>query len=261
MPPFAELQQRFAAALRDAEFAGPVASSASRFGVHRNNVAAGIRGVLEDRFSVVRQLVGDDFFRAMAARYIANNPPRSPILMLYGDTFPAFIAAFEPAADVPYLSDVAQLEWLRHTAYHAADAAPIGAAELAAVPPQSISDMRLDMHPSLGLLASGSPTVSIWRMHQGAENAPQGTVAASAEYALIVRPGLEVETHSVEGGVHDFATALKAGQPLGAAAEYVLSQHQHVDLQSALATLIKSGAIVRYVLPAESLSRTGTLGP
>jgi len=37
--------------------------------------------------------------------------------------FPAFIAAFEPARDVPYLADVARLEDTRTRAYHAAVAA------------------------------------------------------------------------------------------------------------------------------------------
>ncbi len=247
--PFAALQQRFAAALRDAGSPGPVASSASRFEVHRNNVAAGILGVLEARFGVVKQLVGEGFFRAMAADYVAGEPPQSPILMLYGKTFPAFVASFEPAADVPYLADVAQLEWLQHTAYHAADATPIGAAELVAIPPQAVGDIRLDLHPSLGLLASDYPARSIWLLHQTGDAAPQGKIAGDAEHALILRPQLTVETHGVGGAMHDFVDALRSGQPLNGAAEIALSQDDHFDLQAALAALINWGAIVGYTLP------------
>jgi hypothetical protein len=247
--PFAELQGRFAAALRDAKSPAPVPSSARRFGVYRNNVTAGILGVLEAHFGVVKQLVGEDFFRAMAFAYVAKEPPRSPILMLYGAGFPDFIAGFEPAADVPYLPDVARLEWLQHTAYHAADATPIGAAELAAVPPDAIAGLRFDLHPSLGLLASDYPVLSIWRMHQGGETARSGKLAAAAEHALVIRPLLDVETHAIDAGLHDLAAALGAGMPLGAAAEHVLSNAPHLDLQSALATLISAGAVVRYTLP------------
>ena len=246
--PFAALQQRFAAALRDADTPGPVASSAGRFSVHRNNVAAGILGVLEARFAVVRQLVGEGFFRAMAAEYTAQDPPRSPILMLYGQTFPAFVANFEPAADVPYLADVAQLEWLQHTAYHATDCSPIGADKLSAIPVEAIATVHFDLHPSLGLLASNFPVLSIWRMHMSDKGAKGGTLAATPEFALILRPALDVETHEIGAVFHNFTQSLAVGKPLGVAAELALAKHAGFDLQSALAGLISHGAIAGYRL-------------
>lgn len=248
--PFAALQERFATALRDAGSPRPVASSASRFDVHRNNVTAGVLGVLEARFSVVKQLVGEGFFRAMAADYVAQDPPRSPILMLYGQTFPAFVASFEPAADVPYLADVAQLEWLQHTASHATDCRPIGADKLSAIPIESIETVHFDLHPSLGLLASSFPALSIWRMHLSDQGAKGGTLAATPEFALILRPALDVETHGIDAGLHDFTQSLVLGQPLGSAAEMALARHAEFDLQSALASLISHGAIAGYRLAA-----------
>lgn len=253
--PLNALQQRFAAALKDQAVAAPVASSAGRFGVHRNNVAAGILSVLEARFAVVRQLVGDDFFRGMATEYVAKDPPRSPILMLYGDAFPSFIASFVPALDVPYLADVARLEWLQHEAYHAADAQPIGAAALGQIPPGAIAGVRLSVHPSLRLLASEHPALSIWRMHVAPQPVPTGTLAAGAEYALIVRPALSVETHGIAAGLHHFIAALQSGQPLAAAAEMVLTELSDFDLQTALATLISIGTITGYALPGAKDAR------
>jgi hypothetical protein len=38
-------------------------------------------------------------------------PPLSPILLKYGGRFPTFIETFRPTSSLPYLADVARLEW------------------------------------------------------------------------------------------------------------------------------------------------------
>jgi hypothetical protein len=249
MPVLPELQRCFAAALRDTAAIPPVASSQRRFNVHRNNVSAGILGVLESRFPVVRRLVGDDFYRAMATDYVAQEPPVSPILMLYGVGFPAFVRTFAPAADTPYLADVALLEWLQHDAYHAADASPIGAQDLAAVPADRIADLRLVLHPSLRLFASDLPALSIWQMNLSTQAVTPVKLAARAEHALVVRPLHEVEVHRTDAALHAFAGQLDDGQSLGAATEFALSRAETFNVQSALSQLIAMGAIAGHELP------------
>ena len=56
----------------------------SRLAVHRNNVVGGLVEVLAANFPVVQQLVGAAFFRAMAAAYVRQWPPRSCLLSHYG---------------------------------------------------------------------------------------------------------------------------------------------------------------------------------
>ncbi len=246
-----ELQQRFAAALRDPQARPPVASSPRRFGVHRNNVAAGIFAVVAARFPAVRRIVGDDFFLAMASSYIEQSPPRSPILMRYGETFATFVAGFEPAADVPYLADVARLEWLQHEAYHAADATPIAAQELASVALDRIAELKFRLHPTLRLFASELPALSIWRTNAKPGEVLPAKFATEPEYALILRPSLEVDTHRIDAAMYAFVAALHEGQALVTAAERAMSRANHVDLQTSLASLITMGALIGYDLPAD----------
>ena len=250
MPPLEQLQRRFAAALTDPTAPPPVGSP-RRFGVHRNNVRAGILGVLEARFPAVKRLVGDEFFLAMADAFVRREPPKSPILMLYGVGFPAFIAGFEPAADVPYLADVARLEWLQHEAANAADAAAIGAAELAAVPPEAVAGLKLQLHPSLRLFASAHPALTIWELNSAPGEVAARKLEAAPEHALLLRPALEVEIRRVPAPFHAFATALRLGEPLALACEAATSHADHFDLQHALAGLISMGAVTGYDLPAD----------
>src|SRR5258708_16076849 len=104
-----------------------------RFAVYRNNVVVGLGKALKSRFPVVEKIVGEEFFAAMALVFVKEQPPRSPQLATYGDVFPAFIAAFEPARELPYLADVARLEAAPPPPYHAADATPVGAGHFAAL--------------------------------------------------------------------------------------------------------------------------------
>src|SRR5690606_15015602 len=86
---------------------------ARRFAVYRNNVVVGLVNALAARFPALQRIVGEEFFRAMAQLYVRAHPPRSRLLMEYGDGFADFIAAFEPAAELPYLADIARLEAAR----------------------------------------------------------------------------------------------------------------------------------------------------
>ena len=90
-----------------------------RFNVYRGNVAGALGEALAVRYPVVRRLVGAEFFQAMAREYGLANPPHSPVLIHYGADFADFIAGFEPAKSVPYLSDVARLDSAHWEAYHA----------------------------------------------------------------------------------------------------------------------------------------------
>ena len=75
----------------------------------------------------------------MARFHVRATPPTSPLLFEYGRDFPAFIEAYEYAQAMPWLADVARIERAWLDAYHAADAAPISAETLAAIPPTRLA--------------------------------------------------------------------------------------------------------------------------
>ena len=74
--------------------------------------------------------------------------------------------AYEPAAAVRYLADVARVEAAWTRAYHAEDAAPLTVADLAAMPADELGAARLMRHPAAALVRSAHPVGSIWAAHQ-----------------------------------------------------------------------------------------------
>lgn len=248
--PVQPAQRDFALALLDADSpvpAGLVAWNGSalahRFAVYRNNVVAGLTDVLAEVFPVVRRLVGDEFFRAMARSYLCEHPPRSPVMAEYGADFADWLASFEPAAGLPCLADMARFERARVRACHAADAAPLPASALSAAlaDAATLPARRLALHPSLSVLISRHAVVSLWAAHQQPDD---GAIAAVAlerpEAALVLRdPDDEVLVLPVTAADAAFAQALQDGEPLGAA----VAAAPGADVAGVLALLLRHRAL------------------
>ncbi|MGI9449458.1 MAG: HvfC/BufC N-terminal domain-containing protein, partial [Geminicoccaceae bacterium] len=170
MPSLFDVQTDFIDALKDPDRQAPEALVKSpddqrpkrRFDVYRNNVAVGMIEALRATFPAVERLVGGDFFSAAARVFLDQEPPRSPLLFRYGQTFGNFLDAFPPATSVPYLGDVARLEWARLEAYHAADREPLAIDALGALPENEMGQVTFELHPSLALIKSQWPIVSLW---------------------------------------------------------------------------------------------------
>lgn len=249
---FAAIQTDFAHALLDPDLPPPDAVTAhtgrrpqKRFAVYRNNVVVSLINALRAKFPATGRIVGADFFAGMAQLFVTARPPRSKILHTYGDDFGDFIAAFEPAAAVPYLADVARLEAARTRAYHAADAESLAPAAFAGIPPHAIGALRLTLHPSLQVLRSRHPVVTIWAMNAG--EMELGPVdAAAAEDALVLRPALEVIVRSLPPGGAAFLQGLADDMTLAEATERAAAADTRFDLTANLTGLIGSGAVIAF---------------
>ncbi|ARQ00852.1 DNA-binding domain-containing protein [Pseudorhodoplanes sinuspersici] len=224
-----------------------------RFAVYRNNVVVGLINTLKAKFPATERIVGEEFFAAMARIFVATYPPRSKILHTYGDDFADFIVAFEPAAELPYLADVARLEAARTRAYHAADAEPLTAAAFQDTDADRVGSMRFTLHPSLQIVCSHHPVVTIWSMNAG--EWPLGPIDdMQAEDALVIRPGLDVLVRTLPPGGAAFLYALARGSRLDEAAAHATDRDNRFDLTANIAGLIASGAVTHFALAEDRTS-------
>ncbi len=254
----AMIQAQFAEALLDRNREVPPdlrswssARPVRRFEVYRNNVASGLAKALAVRFPATEAIVGKPFFAAMAREYVREHPPRSPVLLDYGDGFADFVRGFTPAAELPYLPDVIRLENAWMAAYHSADAVPLAPESLAAVDHANLAGLKIALHPSFGLIRSPHPIVTIWAMNSG--ELPLAEIRHwSAEDALIVRPHLAVLTRRLPPGGAAFLDALAKGSPLGSAASMAQDDAADFDLTANLAGLFTSGLVVAIAEQADT---------
>ncbi len=219
-----------------------------RFNVYRNNVIVSLTDAIAEGFPVVCKLVGDEFFRFMARHYAAANPPGSPLLFRYGQSFPEFIVQFSSADSVPYLADVARLELARREANHAADAVPLEADCLAAFKADELPHLEFDLIPSMRIVESRFPVLSIWNANLG--NGP-AEMPASGEDVLVARPEMEVEMHRMPPGGAHFLNALLDGTELGHAASLAASV-EGFDLASNITTMLQARLITNIQLVGDT---------
>lgn len=245
----ADLQSGFIAHLRAPAAPPPdslVASGGTppnrRFNVYRNNVVASLIEALRASFPVVERLVGEEFFKATARAYIDHEPPKSPLMFLYGETFAAFLDAFPPAASVPYLGDVARLEFARLTAFHAEDKAPISIDHLSRLPQDQLGETEFQLHPSLTLLASRWPLFSLWAASSGEQSGEEVNLD-NAETVIVVRPHYDVDTRRLPDGGDSFIKALAEGHSLGEAAGLATAASEQFDLAHHLNGLFDLGTV------------------
>lgn len=219
---------------------------AQRFAVYRNNVLASRIGALADTFPVIQSMVGDRFFQAMAAVYVQAHPPASPVLVDYGDGFAPFIAGFAPASGLPYLADLARLEWAYVQAFHAADADALPLTELVPLlaDEQRLAGVRFRLHPSVQVLRSPYAVHSLWAAHQADDPGVvlQTISPDQPESAVVLRKGLMVEVVRVESGAAVFFEQVLNGVALAEAVSHGAS----FDLAGALQLLLGAGAITHY---------------
>lgn len=215
-----------------------------RFAVYRNNVVHSLITALADGYPAIRRILGDEAFRRAAGVYARAHPPKTPMMIFYGESFGDWLERFEPLCGQPFLADVARLEWARRQAYHAADADALDAAGFAAacaaVPAEAQGDLRLRTHPSLRLASSRHPVFSIWAGSLGEQVEP----SHAGECVLVIRRGDQVPCLRISAGVVEFLTALGDDATLGEAVAAAMDRDAAFDLSGALSAAVDAGAFI-----------------
>lgn len=240
MPLRNDIHHRFADAVWGHDAPPQDLAPCHRLSIYRNNVQAGLIGVLRARYPVILRLLGEECFSGCAWRFIVAAPPASPVLLEYGAEFPGFLARQAELQSLFYLHDVACLEWARHTAIHAADSDGLDATALAQLAPEQLPDIVVVPHPTARLVRSAYPIETIWRTNRfDAETSPVPSSAAG-EDVLVTRSNDTITATVLTSEQGACVAAVLEGCSLGDAAGLT------ADLSVVLAALFKSGALAGF---------------
>lgn len=245
----AESQSAFAHALfaHDATpatpplFKGDAALNAQRLALYRGNLAAAWDKALANAYPVLRQLVGEEFFAALAREYGRAFPSQSGDLNRFGDRFDEFLAQFPHVADFPCFPDMARLEWLLHRVHYAAGEETLTAAQLAQLRPEQFESMSLRLQPACQPFASPWAVTSIWQAHQDDEQEHWPQELAVACHALVLRQGWRAMVLPVTPAAHAALAAFDAGAAMGKALDAALAIDAQFDIGMHLQTWLRLG--------------------
>lgn len=172
----AQRQQALMAALWGAGELQGLAHSATRIQrglqAYQAHAGAASERALAASFPTVQALMGEESFAALARVFWRQHAPTRGDLATYGEGLPAFIANSEQLRDVPYLADIARLDWQVAAAERAADA-DLDTRSLNLLAETPPAQLRLQLMPGTALVASAYPIVSVWLAHRAGEGAAE----------------------------------------------------------------------------------------
>lgn len=222
--------------------------AADRLAIYRNTYVAVLTRALRLSYPAIQRLVGDAFFEDAAQRFIAERPARSAWLDQYGEGFAEFLARCRGADAVPYLADVAALEWAVACALHAEDRAPLDLVRLTALNEDQQACATFVAHPSVRLVRTRFPADAIWRAVLAHDDAAMAAVdlADGPRRLLVRRSPRGVDVGSLSEPDWRFTCDLCAGRSL----QQALDAAPDVDASVLLAHYLADGIFSEFHLDA-----------
>ncbi|MCZ8093653.1 MAG: DNA-binding domain-containing protein [Acidovorax sp.] len=213
------------------------------FAVYRNTVTKGCIDALQANYPTVCALVGEAWFRAAAHLYTQAHPPQDARLTHYGDGLATFLEHFGPAAELPYLADVARLDRCWTDSHLAANADALDANWLAAQEAPTLATMALRPHPAARWHHSPAhPAFALWQAHREGLTLP-ADIAWQGDGGLLTRPQGAVQWTALTAAGVAFLNACEKGELLEVAALAALAAEPGADLGALMAVLLHSGAL------------------
>jgi hypothetical protein len=263
MPSLREVQRGFVAATvfgdtRALAGLGIVAGAldpAARIAIYHNNVLGNYYKALAATYPVVQRLVGGPFFNAAIDVFVREHPSPRGDVNRYGGELARFLAAYPPARELPYLPDVARLEWAIDQANIAADASPFDTAALRAVPKEALGELRFVLHPSVRFVVSAYPIFHIWQVNQpGQTEDDRVDLGEGGDMLLVRRASDGVVIERLAAGEHAFLAALAGNRSLNDATERASGIDPSFDVAGALKRHVTAGSVVAFRAPSNASS-------
>ena len=154
-------------------------------------------------------------------------------------------------ASVPYLADVARLEWRVNCVLHAPDSLPLDLAHLAQLEEDALAALRLQRHPATRLLRCAYPADVIWRavLEQDDRALRAVRLADGPVHLLVQRVAEGVDTLRLSPDEWRIFRALFAGEPLG----HALARAPETDGFTLVSALLARGCFAHALHPVNAL--------
>lgn len=187
----------------------------ARLEVYAGGYAARITESLKEVYEAVRHVLGDGMFGRVAHAFAGTRPSRHYDLGLAGRDFGIFLKNARVTEKLPFLPELAQLEWRIAEAFHAYDSAPLAAGAMNAVAPEDWERLIFSFRESVSLFRSAWPVVDIWRARHTPIEDFDLDILHRPQCALVHRSGFRVACEVLEAEEFWVLQQLKSGRTLG----------------------------------------------
>jgi hypothetical protein len=198
---------------------------------------------LRAAYPVVAQILGDESFADLARDLWHVQPPLRGDVACWGEGLAAFVHSNDQLQDLPYLSDVARVEWALHQGASSADRTA-DLLSLALLTTQDPDGLHLRLATGCAVVRSAWPVASILTAHlEGRPTLSEVGVQLRESYAqdaLVWRAGLRPRVRLAVEGETDVLLPLLRGESLGRALDAAPS----LDFGQWLPMAVQSGLVL-----------------
>ncbi len=192
----------------------PSGTIAERWHIYGAGYFARLSESLEDDYPAVQRVVGRDAFRSMVRRYVLAHTPRSYDLGRAGDRLAGFLGTDWLTTKLPFLPDLAQLEWKLAEAFVSEDARPLRWEDLQAMEPERVSKMPLHLMPGTVVLRSEWPLIELWECKDRSDHEVSVELQGRRSIVLVYRRGYEAYCTSASETTARVVESVGAGATL-----------------------------------------------
>ncbi|MFN8544499.1 MAG: DNA-binding domain-containing protein [Candidatus Binatia bacterium] len=216
------------ALVRVVEGRGPL-GPVDRLDIYAQMYWARLHDVLSEDFPRVAAILGAERFDAVVRTYLARNPSLHPSVRHVGERFAAFLALGPEIEGLPFLADLARLEWARLAVFDAPDAQRLRVDDLGAVALPEWPRLIFRLVPAVQLLHSAWPVHELWAAAE--EGGPPEGVRPTRTSLRVWRDGFMVYQASMGVEEHLALGRVICGEPFAsvcAALESVVGSEEAV---------------------------------
>ncbi|MGV6816868.1 MAG: HvfC/BufC family peptide modification chaperone [Thiotrichales bacterium] len=145
-------------------------SSQARLAIYHNAYRLRLIDVLLDTYEHTATYLGDDWFQALASRFVQSHSSTHDNIGYYGQAFPSFLA--EQLPDDLEVAEMAQMDWTLRRAFDGADCEVMTLDHLHQIISGHLAVERLQPVPTLSLSQQQFNTLDIWHAINQDETPP-----------------------------------------------------------------------------------------
>jgi hypothetical protein len=222
-PTLAELQQDLATWVLDGRDVGlahrvvvpPGVDVSVRLGIYTDGYLARLREALLEAFPAVAKILGDGSLASMVARYRPQVPTGWCNLNYVGRALPNFLLSDRLAEELPFLPDLARLEWCVVECFHARVGEPFDLATVSNWDLEDWASARIAFQPGVALVSSRWPIHALRAAREHERSEIDVDLVGRPQSVWVYREGFEVVTELLDEIEAGIAQGLLDGQTLG----------------------------------------------
>lgn len=171
-----------------ADTLSPIIDPPERLRVYAEGFPARVEESLSESFEAIKHILGRSLFHRMSHDYAQGVISKHYDLSQIGRGLAGFLKGYSLTAELPFLPDLARLEWAAMRAFHSQTTGPWNMSE-AEQTRLTQGTVRLKMHESIGLVSSSWPIADLWFLRNQSRDSIDLEVENHAQDVLVYRNG------------------------------------------------------------------------